>query len=112
MVLYLTVHGKNPVEVRKRESDGGVRMSACKAELIHFGDCIRSGKTPVCSGEKGERAIQIAEAPIISDALGLVVELPLKQIDYLCILAMGRGKSGKDNKLSILQVCYPGKGSL
>lgn len=79
--LYVTSHGRQPVEVYEWEADWGGRASAYQAELGHFLECVRTGRKPMCSGEEGEWAIQVAEAAYISNALGQSVQLPLTQID-------------------------------
>lgn len=45
-------------------------------ELRHFIDCVRTGKTPVVTGEDGRAVLEIIHAAYLSAKLGKKVELP------------------------------------
>ena len=74
--LYLNKTGDEPAETHEWESDWGATSTGFLRELEHFFHCIRTGEQPLCSGEDGLLAIQIAEAAIESNATGSVVPLP------------------------------------
>ncbi len=76
--LFLHSKGEEPVEVHQWQSDWGATAEGYRAELRHFFDCLRSGQQPLCTGEDGRWAIELAEGATRSHHLSMPVELPLQ----------------------------------
>ncbi|MCS7223768.1 MAG: Gfo/Idh/MocA family oxidoreductase [Armatimonadetes bacterium] len=75
--LFLHEFGDEPVETHPWESDWGATADGYRQELIHFFDCVRSGKEPICSGRDGQWAIEVAEGAVRSHFSGQPISLPL-----------------------------------
>jgi len=75
--LFVNSAGDHPVETHEWQSDWGATANGYVREVEHFLACVRAGKQPLCTGEDGEWAIQIAEAAVRSNATGQPVRLPL-----------------------------------
>jgi predicted dehydrogenase len=75
--LFLNGAGDEPVETHEWQSDWGATGNGYRREVEHFIECVREGKEPLCTGEDGEWAIQIAEGAVRSHETGMPVSLPL-----------------------------------
>jgi predicted dehydrogenase len=75
--LFLNGAGDEPVETHEWQSDWGATGNGYRREVEHFIECVREGKEPLCTGEDGEWAIQIAEGTVRSHETGMPVSLPL-----------------------------------
>ena len=74
--LFLNESGDAPVATHEWESDWGATAAGYQSELEHFLDCVRTGEQPLCTGEDGMRAVQIAEAAVESNSTGSAIRLP------------------------------------
>ncbi len=74
--LFLNESGDAPVATHEWESDWGATVAGYQSELEHFLDCVRTGEQPLCTGEDGMRAVQIAEAAVESNSTGSAIRLP------------------------------------
>ncbi len=75
--LFLNGAGDEPVETHQWQNDWAATSDGYWREVEHFFECLWEGKQPLCTGEDGEWAIQIAEGAIRSNEIGQPVRLPL-----------------------------------